>query len=125
MDNHDNHAQGHEEHHGLSPAQYGGVLLFLLAMTGLTYYTGKFVNLPGAWNLILALIIATTKATVVCLFFMHLWGDTRVNQLLVLGAVLFTLIMIGFTILDIQTRYPLAAPPGSVRSLEPKGNSLN
>ena len=36
-----------EAHHGLTPMGYLIVLVFLLGMTGLTYYTGKYVALPG------------------------------------------------------------------------------
>jgi cytochrome c oxidase subunit 4 len=117
--------QHEQEHHGLSPAGYMMLLIGLLILTGLTYYTGKFVHLPGSWNLIVALVIATTKATLVCMFFMHLYGDSRINQLLVILAVAFVVLMCSFTILDIQTRFPLAAPPGSLRSRVPTAGSLN
>jgi cytochrome c oxidase subunit 4 len=119
-------AQPHaEEHHGLPASGYMIVLLILLAMTGLTYYTGKFVSLPGSWNLIVALIIAVTKASIVSLFFMHLWGDSRANQLVFILATLFLILMITMTVLDINTRFPLSAPPGSERSKVPVNGTLN
>ena len=127
MDSHDtNAAVGHaEEHHGLSAMGYLIVLVILVCLTGLTYYTGKFVSLPGSWNLVVALIIAVTKSTIVCLFFMHLWGDSRMNQMVVIMAVLLVLLMCGMTMLDINTRFPLSAMPGSVRSKVPTAGTLN
>jgi cytochrome c oxidase subunit 4 len=62
-----------------------------------------------------AMIIATTKALVVILFFMHLWDHPGVNRL-VLGV---TILFLGFAILmvfaDTFTRFPLATPHFNLR----------
>jgi cytochrome c oxidase subunit 4 len=101
------------------------VLVALLIATGLTYYTGTQVALPGSWNLVVALVIAVAKATTVCLFFMHLWGDSKVNQLIAVLAAALVVLMISLTIVDVNTRFPLAAPPGSMRSKVPVTGTLD
>lgn len=107
------HGNGEHQHHGLSLGGYFVVFAVLICLTILTYYMAH-VDL-GAWNLPVALAIATLKGTLVCLFFMHLWGDTRVNQFIMILSVLFVLLMISMTIADVNTRFPLTAPPGSER----------
>jgi cytochrome c oxidase subunit 4 len=64
----------------------------------------------GGWSLIVALAIAITKATVVVLFFMHLWDHHGANRLVFVVSILFVLVLIGITLLDVTTRYPLALP---------------
>jgi caa(3)-type oxidase subunit IV len=92
-------------HHGLSFGGYFVVWILLLCGT--------------------ALAIATTKSTIVCLFFMHLWGDTRVNQFVLILSVLFVILMISLTIADVNTRFPLTAPPNSERFKVPITGQLN
>lgn len=110
-------------HHGLSLGGYFVVWVVLLGGTALTYWTAH-LDL-GSWNLPVALAIATTKSTIVCMFFMHLWGDTRVNQFVVIISVLFVILMISLTIADVNTRFPLTAPPNSERFKVPVTGQLN
>ncbi len=63
-------------------------LLTLVTLTLFTVYTAHFVDL-GWFNLPLAMIIATGKATVVALWFMHLKYDTKVNRSIVITALDF------------------------------------
>jgi cytochrome c oxidase subunit 4 len=118
----ESHSSGEHKHHGLSLGGYVGIWVLLLFFTGLTYWTAH-IDL-GEWNLPVALLIATTKSTIVCLFFMHLWGDTRVNQFIVVLSVLFVLLMIGMTLADVNTRFPLAAPPNSERFKVPPAGQV-
>lgn len=78
------------------------VLLFvcisLLALTWITF-AASYYNL-GTWNLWVALGIASVKALLVALFFMHLRYDRPFNAILLLGAILFVLIFVGLTLLD-------------------------
>ena len=52
------------------------VLTVLAAKLDLTQFLGD-----GPWNVILAMIIAIVKSSLVLLFFMHLYYDNRTNLL--------------------------------------------
>lgn len=75
----------------------------LVGLTVLTVYTAHFVDL-GWFNLPLAMIIATSKAAVVALWFMHLKYDSKVNRSIVLGSLVFIGLLVFFCAIDIFTR---------------------
>jgi cytochrome c oxidase subunit 4 len=70
----------------------------LLVLTGLTV-TAAQVDL-GNLNLYLAMAIATLKATLVVLFFMHLFWDRPFNAMIFIGCLLFVSLFIGITLTD-------------------------
>jgi cytochrome c oxidase subunit IV len=75
------------------------VLLLLLAATvGVAYVE------IGTFNLILALIIAFSKAALVVLFFMHVYYSTSLTKAFVLTAILFLVLLAGLTMADYLTR---------------------
>ena len=74
-----------------------------MALTILTVVTAQ-INLGATANIILAMIIATTKAALVLMFFMHLYYDNRTNLIFFLGSILFLVIFIVFTLIDIDYR---------------------
>lgn len=78
-------------------------LLTLVFLTVFTVWTAKYVDL-GQYNLILAMFIASVKATVVMLWFMHLKYDGWMNRVIVLSAAAFLIIMYGLSAVDIFTR---------------------
>jgi len=84
----------------------------LYVMTILTY-TLSGMDL-GAWSLAVALAIASTKATVVALFFMHLWDHRGASRLVFVVSILFLLVAIGFVLIENTTRFPLSLPPHSL-----------
>ena len=84
------------------------IWLALLTLTGATVSISS-VNL-GSFGLAAALFIAVLKATLVALFFMHLWQQKAVYRVVLLTAALMVVVLIGFTVLDVRTRYPLAVP---------------
>jgi cytochrome c oxidase subunit 4 len=59
----------HGEHHIVSPLQYAMVFGTLLVLTGVTV-GAAYVDL-GIFNPVIALAIASIKAVIVILFFMH------------------------------------------------------
>ena len=94
---HDEH-----EHHIVGPKVYIAILIGLLVGTGLTVWA-SFVEM-GFWNPIIALAIATAKATLVVLFFMHVKYSTKLTKLTV-GAGIFTFMaLIGMTLADYISR---------------------
>ena len=68
----------------------GAALLFLTAVT----ISVSFVPL-GAWNMVVALTIASTKALLVAFFFMHLYYDNKFYFLMfTVGVFLLTLFIV-------------------------------
>jgi cytochrome c oxidase subunit 4 len=78
------------------------VLAALFALTALTVGAST-INL-GALNVWIALLIATAKASLVLLFFMHLKYENMVLKLSFLATFGFLAIIIGFIFLDIAFR---------------------
>jgi cytochrome c oxidase subunit 4 len=74
------------------------VFTTLLVMTLLTVAVTWF-NL-GNWNLIIALGIATFKAALVVLIFMHLRYDNLFYAVVFITALLFVALFLGLTLLD-------------------------
>lgn len=76
-----------------------GALLVLTAVT----VAVSFVHF-GAWNLVVAMAIAATKAILVALFFMHLKYDNKIYLAVFAGSVLFLALFIVFTMFDTMRR---------------------
>lgn len=81
---------------------YLGVAGALLALTAITVFVAQTDF--GSWNLVVALLIAATKAILVALFFMHLKYDNRIYSVIFVGAILFLGIFITFTMFDTLNR---------------------
>jgi cytochrome c oxidase subunit 4 len=90
------------EHHIVGPGVYVAILLSLLAGTGLTVWA-SFLEL-GPWNPIIALAIATAKAMLVVLFFMHVKYSTKLTKLTVFSGVFMFLVLISMTLADYISR---------------------
>jgi cytochrome c oxidase subunit 4 len=78
------------------------ILLALLVGTALTVWA-SYVDL-GFWNPIIALAIASTKAVLVVLFFMHVWYSSKLTKLTVFAGVFTFLILISLTLTDYISR---------------------
>ena len=82
---------------------YFGVWITLLIFTFVTY-KAAFIEL-GRFNAAVALGIATLKATLVVLFFMHVWhASEKLTKLVVIAALFFLLLLLGLTMSDYATR---------------------
>ncbi|MGA2646017.1 MAG: cytochrome C oxidase subunit IV family protein [Candidatus Sulfotelmatobacter sp.] len=82
---------------------YFGIWITLLVCTYLTYKLA-FVEL-GRFNAAVALGIATLKATLVALFFMHVWhASEKLTKLVVIAAIFFLMLLLGLTMSDYATR---------------------
>jgi cytochrome c oxidase subunit 4 len=104
------HAEGAAAGHGHGITRYVIIWLTLLAFTVLTVVTGQ-IDL-GAANIYVAMIIATTKATLVVLFFMHLWDEGGVNRLIFVSSIIFALVMLLGIFGDLTTRQRGGLPHG-------------
>jgi cytochrome c oxidase subunit 4 len=81
-----------------------GVLLFLLAVTVGLYYVDLNRATGWSWpNIIVALIVAIIKATLVVLFFMNVRGSTRLTWLWAALGFIWLLLM-GGIFMDYQSR---------------------
>jgi cytochrome c oxidase subunit IV len=96
---HDEHAAAHE-HGGV--AIYTRTLIALLILTGVTV-GAAYINL-GSGNIVIALTIATIKAILVALFFMHLMWEKPMYSLIAMAGFVFLGIFIGFCLLDFDSR---------------------
>ncbi|MBL8204796.1 MAG: cytochrome C oxidase subunit IV family protein [Blastocatellia bacterium] len=129
MSEHHAEHNAHTEHHHVSPVNlywtvWGG-LMVLTVITVLAYYIPIRLNLNlGAANVIIAMVIATTKATLVCMYFMHLKYDKKFNLIAFLSSLIFLGLFLSFTLLDINTRedaQPFAKPLYSGKELPLEG----
>ncbi len=79
------------------------IWLALLVFTGLTV-GAAFIDL-GPFNIIVALAIATIKATLVVLFFMHVkYTHEKLTGLVIVSAIFFLFILLSLSMADYTTR---------------------
>ena len=79
-------------------AVFAGLIVLTLATTAVA-----FVDL-GAFNIVAALGIATCKMLLVVMFFMHVRHSSKLTKLILVGALLWLAILLGFTLQDFATR---------------------
>ena len=90
---------------------YVMIVLALLVGTALTVMAA-FVDFPWQLNTIVALTIATIKATLVVLFFMHVRYSTRLVWVIVAAALFWMGILFALTLADFYTRPWLSTQTG-------------
>lgn len=92
----------HVEHHIVTPMQYtlvfGTLLLFTLLTVGAAYIDMKWAN-P-----VIALAIASFKACVVILFFMHAKYQSRLIKMTIASGFFVFLVLIVMTLSDYISR---------------------
>jgi cytochrome c oxidase subunit 4 len=88
--------------HVVSPKIYVVILLALLLGTYLTVSAAE--RDFGPWNIVIALTIATTKAALVILYFMHLRYSPKRTQLVIVCGIFWLAIMLFMTLSDYITR---------------------
>ena len=84
-----------------------GILIGLTILTAASHYIPL-----GPFSLVLALLIASTKAMLVVLYFMHLRWSAKLNWAFSGLALLFLAILIGMTFDDFATRNWIHQPHG-------------
>ncbi len=80
------------------------VFAVLIALTGATVAATWFDL--GSLNLLIALLIATIKAALVALYFMHLRYDHPFNAVIFLVGLLFLALFLSLTLLDVEQTLP-------------------
>ena len=89
--------------HIVSVRVYIAIFLALLVGTALTVLAA-FVDFPWRLNTIVALTIASVKATLVVLYFMHVRYSPRLVWVIVASALFWMGILFAFTFSDYFTR---------------------
>jgi cytochrome c oxidase subunit 4 len=89
--------------HIVSVRVYITIFLVLLVGTALTVLAA-FMDFPWKFNTIIALTIATAKATFVVLYFMHVRYSSRLVWVIVASALFWMAILFAFTFSDYLTR---------------------
>lgn len=108
----------HEKEHSHTKA-FVGVWLALMVLTVVTVYV-SYLDF-GSMNIVVAMFVACVKALLVCLYFMHLKYDNKVNQATLVISVIFIGIFVFLTLGDIAFRKPVeAAKVSAIKA--PEGN---
>jgi cytochrome c oxidase subunit 4 len=95
-------AHGHDDAN--APKVYAAVLGILLVLTFITVAASKVQFGSGLINVVIALTIATIKASLVALFFMHLIHDKAMNSIILVISFTALGIFLFFSYADQVTR---------------------
>jgi cytochrome c oxidase subunit IV len=88
--------------HIVKPGTYLAIITALMILTGITVYAA-FVDL-GKYNIVVALAIATLKATLVVLIFMHAKYSPRRTQLVIIAGIFWLALLLFMTLSDYVSR---------------------
>jgi cytochrome c oxidase subunit 4 len=89
--------------HILSSKLYYAIWIMLLVLTVVTALVAR-VDL-GPFNTIVALVIATFKALLVVLFFMHVkYTSEKLTKMVIVAAVFWLLLLLALSMADYTTR---------------------
>lgn len=92
------HGNGHGVGHIVPTSLLFGILVMLLFLTWITY-AATLINF-GPFNIWVALIIATVKASLVGLYFMHLRWDKPFNAIILIGSLFFVMLFVSLSLTD-------------------------
>ncbi len=81
-----------------------GALFILTIVTVGVHY----LALPHPWSIIVAMVVAVMKASLVALFFMNLYWDKKFNSLLFVASIVFLALLVGLSLMDTLFRTPLS-----------------
>jgi len=97
-------------HHVMPVRTYVLIWLVLIIATGTTLGVA-YIDL-GPWNIVVAMMIAFTKMSLVVLFFMHVKQQSNLTKLFVVAGFFFLAILIFVAMTDYGTRSWI--PPGNM-----------
>ncbi len=90
--------------HIMSTKLYYGIWIGLMVLTVVTAGV-SFIDL-GPLNTVVALVIATCKAVLVVLFFMHVkYASERLTKLVIVSAIFFLILLLSLSMMDYLTRH--------------------
>lgn len=88
----------HEGPHALPRWLLLATWICLMSLTGLTVFSAQYHL--GSFDIPIAMTIATIKAMLVMLIFMHLFWDKGFHSVLIFGSLFFVWLFIGFLMID-------------------------
>jgi cytochrome c oxidase subunit 4 len=89
--------------HIVSSKLYWTVWIVLICLTGLTAWIAT-IDL-GRFNTVVALLIASIKATVVVLFFMHVkYTSEKLTKMVIVSAIFWLFMLLSLSMADYTTR---------------------
>jgi cytochrome c oxidase subunit 4 len=115
---HETGGDGHAHHDFAHPVPVRlllAVFVSLVSLTILTVVVNEFDL--GALDVWVALVIATIKGSLVCLFFMHMFWEKGFNVVVFFSSLLFVTLFIGLTLMDTtayrdqQDKFPINRRP--------------
>ena len=99
---------GKHEAHVVPKRIYFAVFFALIVLTWVTTLVAR-IDL-GRWNIFVALAIAIFKASLVVMFFMHVWYSTRLTKMIVTASIFWLILLLFFAMTDIWTRSMMGVP---------------
>jgi len=96
----------HDHMHG-GPKLYGAVLAVLLVLTAITVSASRIDVGSNLLNVVIAMLIASIKGSLVALFFMHLKWDRAINRVIFCTSLFFLALFLIACYTDVQARPPL------------------
>lgn len=97
-------SHGEEVHTHNHTKWYIANIIALFVLTGITVLAAGINFGSNTVNLIIAMAIATVKASLVALIFMHLLWERGISAIIFLSSLFFVGLFISFTFFDLQTR---------------------
>jgi len=89
--------------HIMSSKLYYGIWITLMILTVVTARVA-FIDL-GPFNTVVALVIATCKALLVILFFMHVkYASEKLTKMVIISSIFWLLILLFLSLTDYSTR---------------------
>lgn len=90
--------------HIIPSKTYYAIWILLLILTGVTAWVAT-IDL-GPLNTVVALVIATSKALIVTLFFMHVkYTSEKLTKVVIVSAIFWLLILLSLSMVDYGTRH--------------------
>lgn len=86
-----------------------GIFGALIFFTLLTVAVGQFSL--GRWEILITMMIATTKAVLVAVFFMHLKYDRPFNAMIFSFSLFFVALFLGIVLMDVGSYKESLVPP--------------
>jgi cytochrome c oxidase subunit 4 len=94
--------------HIVTKKQYAYVFVTLMTLTLVTTYAS--MQDLGPLNVVVALVIAVIKASLVVLFFMHVYWSSKLNKIVVVSGIAWLGLLLWLTVTDFASRGWLPFP---------------
>ena len=115
------HSHDGDDHGFAHPAPLSVLFTVFFCLVGLTILTVVANDWPlGGFDIWVALGIASIKALLVALFFMHMYWEKPINAVVFISPFLFAALFVGMTLMDtVSYRDDVESFPASSRPDEP------